>query len=61
MNRDFSDGSYMAEIIKHYLPNTHKAIIDTHNYIDTSNLTTKKGNWEFLNRKVFQKLGSASF
>jgi len=36
LNRDFSDCSLMAEVIKHYLPNSHKILIDVHNYAPTN-------------------------
>lgn len=61
MNRDFSDGSYMADVIKFYLPPTHKKMFDAHNYVPTSTLYVKKSNWELLNKKAFSKLGSAAF
>ena len=32
LNRDFSDSSLMAEIIKFHLVKSHKGIIDVHNY-----------------------------
>ena len=35
LNRDFSDCSYMAELIKFYLPASHKRLIDVHNYVPT--------------------------
>ena len=35
LNRDFSDGSYMAELLKFYLPPTHKCIVEIHNYVPT--------------------------
>jgi hypothetical protein len=35
LNRDFSDGCMMAEVIKHYLPKSHKFLVNTHNYIAT--------------------------
>lgn len=38
LNRDFSDGTYIAELIKHYLPPSHKKLIDINNYVPTSNL-----------------------
>lgn len=61
MNRDFSDGSYMADIIKFYLPATHKKMFDQHNYVSTSTQHVKKSNWDLLNKKAFSKLGSAAF
>ena len=36
LNRDFADCSIMAEVIKHYLPNSHKGMIEVHNYISSS-------------------------
>jgi hypothetical protein len=35
INRDFSDGCIMAELIRHYLPKSHKFLVDTHNYTPT--------------------------
>ena len=35
LNREFSDGCMMAQLIKHYLPKSHKFLVDIHNYIPT--------------------------
>lgn len=61
LNRDFSDGCYMAEITKYYLPPPHKNTIELHNYVSTNQQKVKRSNWQMLNRKVFSKLGKGSF
>lgn len=57
LNRDFSDCHLMAEVIKHYLPNSHKGLVEVHNYVSSEKVSTKKQNWLQLNRKVLSKLG----
>lgn len=52
LNKDFSDGVFMAELIKAHIP----SIVDLHNYIPTSNTEQKRSNWLLLNKKVFPKL-----
>ncbi|XP_076682063.1 uncharacterized protein LOC143376087 isoform X2 [Andrena cerasifolii] len=52
LKRDFSDAVLMAEVLKIYYPR----IVDLHNYIPASSLTTKKDNWNMLNRKVLCKI-----
>ena len=61
LNRDFSDCSMMAEVIKHYLPSGHKGLIQVHNYIASNKLEQKRSNWKLLNHKVLCKLGRAAF
>lgn len=61
LNRDFSDGCYMAEIVKHYIPASHKGMIELHNYISSSQVKIKRSNWDLLNKKIFSKLGKAAF
>ncbi|XP_076231279.1 uncharacterized protein LOC143177297 [Calliopsis andreniformis] len=52
LTRDFSDAVLMAEVLKVYYPR----YVDLHNYAPASSLTTKKENWNTLNRKVLTKL-----
>ena len=61
LNRDFSDARMMAEVIKYYLPGSHKGLVEIHNYVDTGKVELKKQNWAVLNRKVLGKLGHAKF
>jgi hypothetical protein len=35
--RDFSDCSLLAQIIKHYLSQPYKGMIEVHNYVETLN------------------------
>ena len=42
LNRDFSDCRLMAEVIKHYLPISHKGIVEIHNYVATEKISIKK-------------------
>lgn len=42
----------MAEILKIYFPR----YVDLHNYVPVNSLTTKKENWNTLNRKVLSKI-----
>ena len=42
LNRDFSDGSLAAEVVQYYLPQSHKSLIQVHNYIATNQLDKKR-------------------
>lgn len=42
----------MAEVLKVYYPR----YVDLHNYVPASSLTTKKDNWNMLNRKVLSRI-----
>nr|XP_033329222.1 uncharacterized protein LOC117221952 isoform X2 [Megalopta genalis] len=42
----------MAELLKVYYPR----YVDLHNYVPANNFTTKKENWNILNRKVLSKI-----
>ena len=53
INRDFSDGTCFAEIIKKNIP----SIVQINNYIPTENHKQKIENWNLLNKKVLNKLG----
>jgi hypothetical protein len=53
INRDFSDGMMMAELIHHYNPK----IISVHNYPATNAVAKKIENWKTLNTKVLKKIG----
>lgn len=57
LNRDFADGCLAAEVISHYLPQSHKGLCQVHNYESTNQIKKKRANWQLLNRKVLQKLG----
>ncbi|XP_076232395.1 sperm flagellar protein 1 [Calliopsis andreniformis] len=50
--RDFSDGVFMAELLKRYYPRH----VDIHNYISGNSIAKKIDNWCTLNRKVLSKL-----
>ncbi|XP_012142371.1 sperm flagellar protein 1 [Megachile rotundata] len=50
--RDFSDGVFMAELLKRYYPK----YVDIHNYIPGNSVAKKIDNWCTLNRKVLSKL-----
>ncbi|XP_007546158.1 sperm flagellar protein 1 [Poecilia formosa] len=52
INRDFSDGVMVAEIVKYYFPK----IVDIHNYITSCKKQQKLSNWSLLNKRVFSKL-----
>ena len=53
INRDFSDGVLMAEVIHWSFPK----MIDLHNYFPANNFDRKMINWRLLNKKVFIKIG----
>jgi hypothetical protein len=53
INRDFSDGVLVAEVIQHSIP----GLVEIHNYVSSSSLNQKMHNWNTLNLKVFKKLG----
>lgn len=47
LNRDFSDGVLVSEIMKQYYPN----LVQLHNYAPASALNAKFSNWKTLNCK----------
>jgi hypothetical protein len=53
IERDFSDGCMVAEIVRYHLPH----LIDLHNYTPANNIDQKKANWGMLNSKVFARFG----
>ena len=53
--RDFADCHLIAQIIRFYLPQAYKGIIQVHNYVETMNKQIKYDNWNQLNQKVFAK------
>lgn len=53
INRDFSDGVMMAELIAHYRPK----LVELHSYPAASSASKKIVNWNTLNTKVLKKLG----
>ena len=53
LNRDFSDGYMVAEIISQYQP----YLVEIHNYTPCHDLKGKIENWQTLKNKVFKKLG----
>lgn len=52
LNRDFSDGVLLAEILKFEFPN----LVDLHNYSGCFSVQGKLDNWDILNRKVLKKM-----
>ncbi|CAF1054863.1 unnamed protein product [Rotaria magnacalcarata] len=48
IERDFSDGILVAEIIRHYLPD----MVDMHNYTVANSFNPKKINWGQLNKRI---------
>ena len=52
INRDFCDGTLLAEIIKYYRPK----MVELHNYPSASSTKQKLSNWNTLCLKVFKKL-----
>lgn len=52
INRDFSDGVLVAEVIKHFAPR----LVDLHNYQPASSQAHKLANWKTLNQKPLKKL-----
>ena len=53
IERDFSDGVMVAELVKYYFPNW----VELHNYAAANNTQQKMINWGLLNRKVFSRFG----
>lgn len=53
IERDFSDGYCIAEIVKHFLP----SLIEMHNLTPANNMQQKLANWGLLNAKTFSKFG----
>ncbi|CAF0727240.1 unnamed protein product [Adineta steineri] len=52
IEKDFSDGVMVAELVKHYFPSW----VDIHNYATANNTQQKLTNWGLLNRKVLCRL-----
>ncbi|VTZ68515.1 conserved protein, unknown function [Plasmodium chabaudi chabaudi] len=52
INRDFSDGVLMAELVNICLPK----FVETHNYSKANSINQKTYNWNTLNEKVFKRL-----
>jgi hypothetical protein len=52
INKDFSDGILMAEVLKYFYPK----LVDLHNYQEANSINKKIDNWNTLNQKVFKKL-----
>ncbi len=52
INKDFSDGILMAEVLKFLYPK----LVDLHNYQEANSINKKIENWNTLNQKVFKKL-----
>lgn len=53
IERDFSDGYCIAEIVRYFLPQ----LIEMHNLTPANNLQQKLANWGLLNAKTFSKFG----
>lgn len=52
INRDFSDGVLMAEVLKYLYPK----LVNLNYYPEVHSIMKKKYNWTALNEKVFKKL-----
>ncbi|VEV56118.1 conserved protein, unknown function [Plasmodium vinckei vinckei] len=52
INRDFSDGVLMAELVNICLPK----FVEIHNYSKANSINQKTYNWNTLNEKVFKRL-----
>ncbi|XP_053663359.1 sperm flagellar protein 1-like [Anopheles marshallii] len=52
INRDFTDGVLVAEILKHLYPK----LVDLHNYTRCNATRNKLDNWQTLSRKVFHRM-----
>eukprot|EP00922_Rhytidocystis_sp_ex-Travisia-forbesii_P071162 GHVS01106206.1.p1 GENE.GHVS01106206.1~~GHVS01106206.1.p1 ORF type:complete len:259 (+),score=40.22 GHVS01106206.1:55-831(+) len=53
INRDFSDGVLMAEVVNHLFPR----FADLHNYSAANSKKQKLNNWTTLNNKLLNRLG----
>ena len=53
IERDFSDGFCIGEIVRHFLPQ----LVEMHNLTPAHNLQQKMANWGILNSKVFNRFG----
>jgi hypothetical protein len=50
--RDFSDGTCVAEVLKHYFPK----LVELHNFASANATKQKIANWNTLNARVLRKL-----
>lgn len=55
LNKDFADGSSIAEVIRHYLPESKKYLVDLSDYQSTVKFKNMKANWQRLNQNVLAK------
>lgn len=53
IEKDFSDGVMVAELVKYYFPSW----VDLHNYAPANSTQQKLVNWGLLNRKLFTRFG----
>ncbi|CAF1185071.1 unnamed protein product [Didymodactylos carnosus] len=53
IERDFSDGVLVAEVVRYYLPE----LIEMHNYTTANSIQQKRTNWGILNKKVLNSFG----
>lgn len=53
INRDFSDGVLVAEILSVY----HPSLVELHNYSQVHSYQDKIGNWNLMRKKVLSKIG----
>ncbi|CAF0783361.1 unnamed protein product, partial [Didymodactylos carnosus] len=53
IERDFSDGVLVAEVIRYYLPD----LVEMHNYTPANSIQQKKANWGTLNKRVLSHFG----
>ncbi|CAM4800249.1 unnamed protein product [Rotaria magnacalcarata] len=53
IEKDFSDGVMVAELIRYYFPSW----VDLHNYAAANSTQQKLINWGLLNRKIFCRFG----
>ena len=51
--RDFSDAIPLAEIMKSY----HPSLVQLHSYSQVNSTQAKLNNWDFMNKKIFKKIG----
>ena len=58
LNKDFADGSLMAEIVRYYLPPAHRSLVQLQSYPETTQPFQMRINWSTLNNSVIAKVGA---
>ena len=51
-----ADGTLVAHVIRSYLPQKYRFLVQLHNYVDSNQTDQKRINWQLLNKRVLGKI-----